>query len=506
MKVKLEVDCTPHEARAFLGLPDVRALNEHLVKEMKARMDANLAMAAPEELMKNWLSFGGQASEQFMKLMTAPGRAAVAVMRISGPAARAVLRALTSREPRARRARFSILKNSTGQVLDRAIVVFFPGPASYTGEDCAELQIHGGPGVIDQLTDVLLAMGLRLAEPGEFTRRAFENGKLDLDQAEAVADLVDAETSAQVRQALGQLEGRLGVLYQTWRERLIDALARLEAAVDFPDEEVPPDVAEQAHGALEALAADLDGALVDEGRGRQVREGYRVAVVGAPNSGKSSLINALAGRDVAIVTPIPGATRDVIEVPLVIEGYKVLLADTAGLRRTNEPIEAEGVRRARAWANGAALRLWVVDQSACDGAWQEAFESVRPGDVCLQNKSDLPSGVDGPAASWAAEERGVETLDLSVLNGGAGAVRELLAVRVRTELAGADFPAATRARHEGLLREARGHLARALGNVGDPELAAEDVRLAARALARVSGRVDAEDILERVFATFCIGK
>jgi tRNA modification GTPase len=228
--------------------------------------------------------------------------------------------------------------------------------------------------------------------------------------------------------------------------------------------------------------------------------------MGAPNSGKSSLINELASRDVAIVTAIPGATRDVIEVPLVVEGYKVLLADTAGMRRTDEPIEAEGVRRARAWADGAGLRLWVVDQAVSDDAWREALESVRPGDVCLLNKSDLPVGADGPAAAAAAEQWGLETLTLSVLNDGAGAVMEFLLARVRRDLAGADFPAATRARHEGLLREARDHLGRALGNIGAPELAAEDVRLAARALARISGRVDAEDILERVFATFCIGK
>jgi tRNA modification GTPase len=427
-------------------------------------------------------------------------------MRISGPAARAVLWSLTGAEPRARQARLSALRDPTGQVLDHALVLFFPEPASYTGEDCVELQVHGAAGVIDQLTDVLLGLGLRLAEPGEFTRRAFENGKLDLDQAEAVADLVDAETAAQARQALGQLEGRLGVLYRTWRERLIHALARLEAAVDFPDEDVPADVAHQARGALEALAAELDLALADESRGRQVRDGYRVAVMGAPNSGKSSLINALASRDVAIVTPIPGATRDVIEVPLVVEGYKVLLADTAGMRRADEPIEAEGVRRARAWADSAGLRLWVVDQAASDGAWREAFKSVLPGDVCLLNKDDLPAGADGPAAYRAAEERGLETLALSVLKDGAVAVHAFLAARVRRDLAGADFPAATRARHEGLLREARDHLRRALGNMGDSELAAEDVRLAARALARISGRVDAEDILERVFATFCIGK
>lgn len=439
-------------------------------------------------------------------LATAPGRAAVAVMRISGPRARAVLAALTGGTTRARRASLRTLRDERGGLIDRAVVLLFPAPASYTGEDCLELHVHGSVGVIDQLTDVLLALGLRLAEPGEFTRRAFENGKLDLDQAEAVADLVEAETAVQARQALGQLEGRLGARYQAWRERLIDALARLEAAVDFPDEEVPADVAGQARDALEALAFDLDLALADEPRGRRVREGYRIAVIGAPNSGKSSIINALTGQDLAIVTETPGTTRDIIEAPLIVDGYKVVLADTAGLRRADEPIEVEGVRRARAWAQGADLRLWVVDQAASEGAWRQAAGSAREGDICILNKADLPAAADGAAARTAAEVQGLHTLAMSVLRDGAGGVTELLATRVRQDLAGSDFPAATRARHETLLRDAQDHLNRALSGLEAPELAAEDARLAARALARISGRVDAEAVLERIFATFCIGK
>ena len=289
-----------------------------------------------------------------------------------------------------------------GEVLDTALTLFFSAPRSYTGENCAELHVHGGPGVIDSVTDTLLALGLRLAEPGEFTRRAFENGKLDLDQAEAVADLVEAETRNQTRQALGQLEGRLGERYKAWRNLLVEALARLEAAVDFPDEEIPAGVVDQARAALERLAGDLDLALADEGRGQRVREGYRVAIVGAPNAGKSSLVNALAGRDAAIVTHIPGATRDIIEVPLVIEGYKVLLADTAGIRVSHEPIEVEGVRRARAWASSADLRLWLVDQGGDTGAWREALDLVRAGDILVLNKSDLEAGIDLSEARAAA--------------------------------------------------------------------------------------------------------
>ena len=253
--------------------------------------------------------------------------------------------------------------------------------------------------------------------------------------------------------------------------------------------------------------ADLNAALADEARGRRVREGYRVALIGAPNSGKSSLINALTRREAAIVTPIAGTTRDIIEVPLNLSGYLVVLADTAGLRHSEEMIEAEGVRRARAWAAGADVRLWVVDRAAGVGAWREALDLVKPGDLCLLNKSDLASGADAAEAAMAAAEAAeAEALALSLTEGEAGEVAAWLARRVEADLGGAEFPAATRARHKGLLREARDALERALGAIGEPELAAEDVRLAARALSRITGRIDADAVLSRVFATFCIGK
>ena len=437
-------------------------------------------------------------------LATAPGRAAVAVVRLSGPGCGAALESLTGKGlPAARRASLRRLKAADGRVLDEALVIWTPGPGSYTGEDAVELHLHGGPAIVEGVVQALHDLGLRLAEPGEFTRRAFENGKLDLAQAEAVADLVDAETQAQARQALGQLGGALSRRYETWRGQLVQALAMLEAAVDFPDEELPADVADRARPPLEALLAEISEALADEGRGRRVREGYRVALIGAPNAGKSSLLNALSGRDAAIVTATPGTTRDVIEVPLVLAGYKVLLADTAGVRDTEEAIEAEGVRRAGAWAEGADLRLWVVDQSA-SGDWRQAYGLARPGDLLVLTKADLPAGADRADAVAV----GLDSLAISTLaTEDVGRVRAELERRVVEALGGGEAPLATRIRHGESLREAHARLARALDELEPAvELAAEDVRLAARALARVTGRIGAEDILDVVFSSFCIGK
>jgi tRNA modification GTPase len=444
-------------------------------------------------------------TDTIFALATAPGRAALAVIRLSGPEVKRALRALAGRVPAPRRASLRTLRLGE-QVLDRGLVLQFPGPDSYTGEDCAELQLHGGQGVIDLVTTALLQLGLRLAEPGEFTRRAFENGKLDLDQAEAVADLTDAESAAQTRQALGQLEGRLGVRYAHWREQLLDILSQLEAAVDFPDEVASAQAVDAARAEMATLSAALDAALNDEARGRRVRDGYRVAVIGAPNSGKSSLVNALLGREAAIVTATPGTTRDVIEAPLVIEGFKLLVADTAGLREATDAIEREGVRRAGAWADGADLRLWVVDQSTGLGGWRQAADRLRAGDLCILNKSDLSPGRDSVDAAREARELKLSLVRSAVTVDEGRPVVEALSLRVRTDLAGRDFPVATRARHEGLLREAGASLKRALGEGNSPELAAEDVRLAARALGRISGRIGAEDVLGRVFASFCIGK
>lgn len=435
-------------------------------------------------------------------LATAPGRAAVAVVRLSGPGAGDALKALGGRPPAARRASVRRLKDQGGGLIDEALVLWFPGPGSYTGEDAAELHLHGGTAVVDHAIEALLALGLRPAEPGEFTRRAFENGKLDLAQAEGVADLIDAQTSAQARQALDQLGGALSRRHEAWRHTLTESLAFMEAAVDFPDEEVPVAVDQQARAGLTQLLGDIEAALGDEARGRRVREGFHVALIGAPNAGKSSLFNALVGRDAAIVTATPGTTRDVIEAPLTLAGYRVLLADTAGVREAGEAIEAEGVRRAQAWAAEADLRLWLVDASGSDGDWRLAQSLARPGDLLVLTKGDLSRGADAAAAS--AEGLGVLTTDLTA-DPTAGAVLTALADRVTKANFSNEFPAVTRARHGAALREARDRLRSALEAV-EGELAAEDVRLAARALGRITGRIDAEQVLDLVFGKFCIGK
>ena len=438
---------------------------------------------------------------------TGAGRAAVAVIRVSGPRASEAVRDLAGAVPQPRRA---VLRQLTheGVALDDALVIWFEGPASYTGEDSAEFHVHGGRAVVEAVLTALDENGLRLAEPGEFTRRAFENGKLDLTQAEGVADLIDAETEAQRRQALGQLGGALSQRYDAWRDLLVQALAMLEAAVDFPDEELPEDVAARARPGLEALEAEIGQALADASRGRRVRDGFRIALVGAPNAGKSTLLNALAERDAAIVTSTPGTTRDVIEVPLTLGGYKTLLADTAGLRTTEDAIEAEGVRRARAWAAEADLRLWVIDAAMFHVKQDDELDVVQPGDWAVVNKIDLVDSFRLDALRDVLTAKGLNVIELAARKpGGAEQARAALTSHVVEALSGAEFPAATRIRHAESLTDARTYLQRALSDVGlEVELAAEDVRLAARALSRITGRIDPEDVLDRVFSSFCIGK
>jgi len=436
---------------------------------------------------------------------TAAGRSAVAVVRLSGPKTRAAVRALTGGVPRTRHAALRTLRGADGADIDQALVIFFEGPASYTGEDAAEFHVHGGPAVVAALIGALHGMDLRLAEPGEFTRRAFENGKLDLAQAEGVADLIEAETEAQRRQALEQLGGRLSDVQARWSEGLLEALAMLEAAVDFPDEEVPQDVAARARPVLQHLVAELEAAAADAERGERVREGYRIALIGAPNAGKSTLLNALAGRDAAIVTATPGTTRDIIEVPMVLAGYKALMADTAGLRETGDEIEAEGVRRARAWAAAADIRLWLVDGSAAEAGVVPM--ELRTGDLCLITKRDLPTGAAGAWAATQAKRLGLSTAEITAKGPGDQAwIRSVLEERIVEALEGAEPPAATRLRHQELLTEAADRLRHALAQDEHLELAAEDVRLAARALDRITGRIDPEQVLGRIFSTFCIGK
>ncbi len=450
-------------------------------------------------------------TDTIFALATAPGRAAVAVMRLSGPEAGAALTRLAGAPPSPRRASLRTLRDPVGgAALDQALVLWFPGPNSFTGEDGAELHLHGGSAIVEAVTGALLDLGLRLAEPGEFTRRAFEHGRLDLSQAEAIADLVEAETEGQRRQALSQLDGALAARHAAWRADLIEILAQLEAAVDFPDEDLPPAAEADIRRALLRVAEGLETALADSARGERVREGYRIALIGAPNAGKSSLLNALSRTEAAIVTATPGTTRDVIELALDLAGFRVLVADTAGLREAADAIEAEGVRRAGERAGRAHLRLLVIDGAAAQEDWREAQAWARPGDLCLINKADLAETAAGGAARTWAQSAGLSVLSLALVDGrGLEAVERALSTKVATALGGADFPAATRARHRADLTEALTHLHRALAQLDaglEPELAAEDVRLAARRLARVGGRIDAEQVLDAVFSRFCIGK
>jgi len=437
-------------------------------------------------------------------LATAPGRSAVAILRLSGDRSRDALLRLTGRLPPPRRATLRTLRHG-GEALDQALVLWLPGPGSFSGEDMAEFHIHGGAAVVEACCNALTALGLRTAEPGEFTRRAFEAGRLELSEAEAVADLVDAETDAQRRQALAHLGGAQHRRSERWREQLLSALALLEAQIDFPDEEVPADIARDAMRPLEELKAELEVVLADV-RGERVREGVRIAIIGAPNAGKSSLLNALAGRDAAIVTPIAGTTRDVIEAPMVLGGYKATLADTAGLRETTDVVEMEGVRRARAWAEGADLRLLAAEPAGREDLG--VFTGLlRPGDFLVATKADLGARGAGELERLA-KAAGLAGFSTSVQDEGTiVTLRRALEAWVTQALAGADAPAITRERHRWLLGEGLSHLGRALGRPsGDAELIAEDVRLTVRALERLSGRIDSEAVLDRVFSTFCIGK
>ncbi|HAC58300.1 MAG TPA: tRNA uridine-5-carboxymethylaminomethyl(34) synthesis GTPase MnmE [Rhodobiaceae bacterium] len=429
-------------------------------------------------------------------LSTAPGRAGVAVIRISGEGAREAVTALTGEAPgRPREAKLRRFRDpESGAPLDLGLLLFFEAPASFTGEDVAELHIHGGRAVVAAMLRALGHMHfLRAAEPGEFTRRAFEHGKLDLTAVEGLADLIDAETEAQRVQALRQMEGALGKLYESWRARLVKALAYAEAEIDFPDEEVPGDLLAKLGPEIHALASEIAAHLDDGRKGERLRDGVEVAIVGPPNAGKSSLLNRLAGREAAIVSEEAGTTRDVLEVRLDIAGVPVTLADTAGLREAANAIEREGVRRALARAEAADLRLVLV----APGAGGD-FSLAREGDIRVVNKLDLDAEVpEGAIGISALTGQGLDALE--------AALREKIGAAYEAQ----EHPLITRARHREGLSDCAASLARAgeaLEAGRDAELVAEDLRLAARALGRITGRVDVEDLLDVIFRDFCIGK
>ena len=440
-------------------------------------------------------------------LSSGGGRAGIAIIRVSGKRAGEALEALTaSRPPLPRQANFATIFEPGGQeVIDRGIVIWFPQPRSFTGEDVAEFHVHGGPAVVAGVLEALGAIpGLRGAEPGEFTRRAFENGKLDLTQVEAIADLIDAETEAQRRQARRQLDGALGNLYTHWRDEMVKSLAHLEAYIDFPDEEIPADTTEKIVADLAALSDQISRHLDDQRRGERLREGFYVAIVGAPNVGKSSLLNELTQRDAAIVSSTAGTTRDVVEVSLNLAGFPVVLADTAGLRESADEIEAEGVRRSRLRARDADLRLAMFASDS--GGQSDAItrEMIDDSTLVVINKIDLVS------AAEAAAICGDSALGISAKTGqNVDTLTNRLVDAINQHFAPSSGLSITRQRHRQALTSCLECLTACREQLGanEPiELAVENLRLGVRAVGRITGIVDIEDILDVVFRDFCIGK
>ena len=431
-------------------------------------------------------------------LASGPPPAALATVRVSGPLCQDLaIRHLVRGLPTPRRAVVDRVTDGSGEILDEVLAVFMPGPASFTGEDVLEVSLHGGSVIVERVLEAFCQSGARLADRGEFTRRAFEAGRLDLTRAEAIADLIDAETRAQHDQALQQFDGALGRLYQGWHAKLVDLLAWLEASIDFPDEEDAPDqVASPVLVGLDGLMDEFTDALEDGRINERIRDGFRVAILGAPNSGKSTLLNLLAGREAAIVTDIPGTTRDVVEIRMVLGGFLVWLMDTAGLRNTTDRVEAEGIRRARRAADEADVRIWLYDIATGFGH----RDLVQPGDLVVANKVDLCPG--------ATVSR--ETLCVSAASGdGVSDLVNRLTNAIKGIGAAAPAPVLTRARHRQGLSQAMEELgaARALLQAeGGAELVAEHVRRAARALAGLTGAIDTEAVLGAVFSSFCIGK
>lgn len=435
-----------------------------------------------------------EAGETIFALSSAPGRAGVSVLRLSGGFAGMALRRLTGKSlPKPRMASLRSIFDADGDVIDQPLVLWFPAPRSFTGEDCAEIHVHGSVAILEAVAARLTGLGLRQARPGEFTRRAVEQGKMDLTEAEGLADLIDARTEGQRVQALSNMGGALRETYEGWQSLILDALAQIEGEIDFADEEDVPDAL--SHAAYPFLTTAYDGmvkALASSERGRAVRDGLQIAIIGAPNAGKSTLLNAIIGRDVAITSPQAGTTRDIVEAQAIIAGLPVVFSDTAGLRESEDAIEAEGVRRARARAEDAHLVVHVVR----DGLGPDESEADLSADLVFRNtEEDMTSGEAGLISGNALTGVGVGDLMGSL---------ELL---ILDRFAGLENAALTRIRHVDCIASAAQAVDFARRRLGsDPELASEDLRKALKNIEELAGRSDIEQVFDRIFSSFCIGK
>ncbi|MFW5454993.1 tRNA uridine-5-carboxymethylaminomethyl(34) synthesis GTPase MnmE [Thioalkalivibrio sulfidiphilus] len=435
-------------------------------------------------------------------IATPPGFGGVGVVRVSGPRVTAVAKALLGRVPAPRRATYAPFLGEQGETLDDGIALFFPGPRSYTGEDTLELQGHGGPVVLDLLLSRCLSLGCRAARPGEFTERAFLNGRLDLAQAEAVADLIEAGSAQAARSARRALEGALSHEVNALLDALTGLRVSVEAALDFPDEDVDILREAQVQARLADLSGRIDRLIRGAAQGALLREGLRLVIAGRPNAGKSSLLNRLVRREAAIVTHIPGTTRDVLRETVSLDGLPLHLVDTAGLRESDDPVEQEGIRRAWAEIEAADAVLLVVDDALGEGEEEAAIRARLPGHlpvICVHNKIDLTGRVPG-------KQGGV--LYLSAQDGqGVDSLREHL--KAQAGFSGGEGLFLARRRHLDALTRTAGHVATArdaLAVGAGPELVAEDLRLAQETLGEITGRFSSDDLLGRIFSTFCIGK
>lgn len=446
----------------------------------------------------------GSPNDTIFALSSAPGRAGVTVFRVSGMAAKSVVETLTMAPcPAPRYAALRKLYNKNSVLIDEVLVLWMPGPKSFTGEDCAEFQGHGSPAVIEAMASALLETGARQAEAGEFTRRAFDNGKMDLTEAEGLADLIDAETEGQRKQALRQMQGGLRGIYEEWRESLLDALAQIEGEIDFPDEEDIPDaLSHKAYPYLTKVIEAMREGLANADKGEAIRHGVDIAIIGRPNAGKSTLLNALAKREAAIVSPEAGTTRDIVSINLVLSGLPVRLSDTAGLRETEDTIEAEGVKRALALAKDADLRIGVVDSTDVS-TLPYVLSELEDGDILVFNKFDLAEeSIPGVSR---------ETLSVMAISAESDSDVETLRARLEAEVlerfSVGDEVGLTRARHKDCVHRAITSLERAKQNLGiAPELAGDDIRAALHALKELAGETDIESVFDRIFSRFCVGK
>lgn len=436
-------------------------------------------------------------------LSSAQGRAGVSVFRVSGPAAENIVKILTGRScPAPRKAALRLFSRDSN-IIDSGLLLWFPGPKSFTGEDVAEFQVHGSPAVIESMASAFMSAGARQAQAGEFTRRGFENGRMDLTEAEAIADLIDAETEGQRKQAARQMRGGLRDTYDVWREELIDALAQIEGEIDFPDEgDVPDELAHQAAPGLQRVIDAMELALSDSARGEHIRHGLDVVIIGPPNAGKSTLMNQLSNKEAAIVSPEAGTTRDIVEVHMVIAGLPVRISDTAGIRETENAIEAEGVKRAYKRASESNIRVGVIDSTDLSPL-PSVLSGLRTGDFLVINKTDLSDSSTLPSI-----EEGITSLLMSAHDADdVNTLRRELEIAVKDRFSVSETAGLTRARHRDCVERAVSALRRAKSNlIIAPELAGDDMRAGLHAIKELAGETDIEAVLGRIFSRFCVGK